>query len=310
MKKLIFQNSGLSKTVVMLIIISFLSTIVSPVKAQSIEEVQQQQKKREQRIAVGMYGAAAGASLIQRWIIKGRAKKNEKKLKQWQLEGDPRGDCYYINENGHFEESRQDCFYPNGNLYMSNMLCTNCMKLQQQWQMQESDYDNSNFSNETFSSSTNNSEAERLEQERLEAERLEQERLEAERIEAERRAAEEKKQAIEKVVSTVPNDYKFDVVELSDSQKLQLDEVAAVLKKYPDVTVLLTGHTCKIGYKSINMKKGLERANMAKDYLLEKGVREQQIQVESKGELEPITTNSTPEGRAENRRIEISLINN
>lgn len=148
--------------------------------------------------------------------------------------------------------------------------------------------------------------AEEAERQRLEAER--QRKLEEERKEAERRAAEEKRIAIEKVAAIVPNDYKFDVVELSDAQKQQLDEVAEVLKKYSDVSVLLTGHTCKIGYKSINMKKGLQRANAAKDYLMEKGVPEQQIQVDSKGELEPIANNNTRAGRAQNRRIEITVV--
>lgn len=157
-----------------------------------------------------------------------------------------------------------------------------------------------------------NSDAEALarqqeaERQRLEAER--QRKLEEERKEAERRAAEEKRLAIEKVASIMPADYKFDVVELSDEQKQQLDEVAEVLKKYSDVSVLLTGHTCKVGYKSINLKKGLQRANAAKDYLIENGVSEQQIQVDSKGELEPIADNNTRSGRAQNRRIEISVI--
>jgi len=157
-----------------------------------------------------------------------------------------------------------------------------------------------------------NSDAEALarqqeaERQRLEAER--QRKLEEERKEAERRAAEEKRLAIEKVASIMPADYKFDVVELSSEQKQQLDEVAEVLKKYSDVSVLLTGHTCKVGYKRINLKKGLQRANIAKDYLMEKGVSEQQIQVDSKGELEPIADNNTRSGRAQNRRIEISVI--
>ncbi len=157
-----------------------------------------------------------------------------------------------------------------------------------------------------------NSDAEALarqqeaERQRLEAER--QRKLEEERKEAERRAAEEKRLAIEKVASIMPADYKFDVVELSSEQKQQLDEVAEVLKKYSDVSVLLTGHTCKVGYKRINLKKGLQRANIAKDYLMEKGVSEQQIQVDSKGEMEPIADNTTRSGRAQNRRIEISVI--
>lgn len=157
--------------------------------------------------------------------------------------------------------------------------------------------------------SNNDAEAEqaRLEAEKREAERLEAERLERERIEAERRAAEEKKVAIEKISNVVLCEYKFDVVELSDSQKQELDKVAEVMNKYNDVSILLTGHTCKIGYKNINQRKGLQRANGAKDYLVGKGIAEERIQTDSKGELEPIADNNTFEGRAKNRRVEISI---
>lgn len=148
----------------------------------------------------------------------------------------------------------------------------------------------------------------RLEAEKREAERIEAERLERERIEAERRAAEEKRIALDKITHISPCKYKFDEIELSDLQKQELDEVANILNKYNDISVLLIGHTCNIGYKNINYKKGLQRANAAKDYLLKKGIEENRIQTDSKGELEPIYSNTTFDGRSKNRRVEISIV--
>lgn len=161
--------------------------------------------------------------------------------------------------------------------------------------------------NETSGPSAQTEQA-RLEAEKREAERLEAERSERERIEAERRAAEEKRIAIDKITHISPSNYKFDEVELSDSQKKELDEVASVMSKYSDVTILLTGHTCKIGYKSINQRKGLQRANVAKNYLVKSGITEERILTNSKGETDPITDNNTPTGRSKNRRVEISII--
>lgn len=162
------------------------------------------------------------------------------------------------------------------------------------------------YVNEILNETSNPNSA--AEQARIEAERLEAERLERERLEAEQRAAEEKRVAIEKLTNIVSCDYKFDVVELSDFQKQKLDEVVEIMNKYKDISILLTGHTCKIGYESINYKKGLQRANNAKDYLIQKGISEDRITTDSKGELEPIDTNNTPEGRSKNRRVEISIV--
>lgn len=297
------------KKILLVLVVCLLWTSIEPVKAEMTGS---------QKAAVGMYGAAVGGSLIEKWVQKSRAKKSRKKIKKMQKNGDPKADCYYVRKDGHLDVYIQDCVLSNGQEY-KDMLCTTCVKWQEELDRAEAAQQDTPASSNYDTNSYNTSESEydaqqaaqKQEEERqqkLEAERLEAERLEAERREAERRAAEEKKQAIEKIASIIPNDYKFDVVELSDTQKQQLDEVAEVLNKYTDVSVLLIGHTCKIGYKSINMKKGLQRANVAKDYLISKGVAEQQIQVDSKGELQPIANNNTREGRAQNRRIEIMIV--
>lgn len=134
--------------------------------------------------------------------------------------------------------------------------------------------------------------------------RLEEEkRLEEERI----KAAELRSKAIAIVESTKIKEYVFDSVELSSAQCEELDSIAIVLNQYPELKLTVIGHTCKIGYKNINYKKGLKRAESAMMYLVSKGVAKERILCESKGELQPIANNNTKEGRKENRRIEFFI---
>jgi outer membrane protein OmpA-like peptidoglycan-associated protein len=120
----------------------------------------------------------------------------------------------------------------------------------------------------------------------------------------ERKAAEERKNALQALASAKINGYAFDETTLSTEQKSTLDGIAETLNKYSDITVLITGHTCKIGYKNINLKKGLKRAKMAKEYLIEKGIVTERIIIESKGEEQPLVPNTSSDNRKQNRRLE------
>jgi len=84
------------------------------------------------------------------------------------------------------------------------------------------------------------------------------------------------------------------------------------LKEYieaNDYEVTIVGHTDAKGTNEYNMKLGMRRAESVKAKLLEFGVPADRIVgVESRGEEEPVATNSTDEGRALNRRIEFKLI--
>ena len=127
---------------------------------------------------------------------------------------------------------------------------------------------------------------------------------EEERRIAEQKAAEERKNAIQKIATTKVSGYTFDETALFDNQKSELDVIADILNKYPDVKVLIVGHTCEIGYKNINLKKGLKRADAGKKYLIDKGISSDRISIESKGETESFIPNTSSENRKQNRRIE------
>lgn len=72
--------------------------------------------------------------------------------------------------------------------------------------------------------------------------------------------------------------------------------------------VELTGHTDNIGGSAANEKLGLRRAKMIRDVLRRKGVKRKQIITLSKGETDPVASNDTEDGRHENRRTEVRVI--
>ncbi len=117
-----------------------------------------------------------------------------------------------------------------------------------------------------------------------------------------------RQQELETIKAIKANDFKFNSVELTEVQKIELDKIANTLQTYNDVTICIVGHTCDIGYENVNLKYGLRRAEAGKEYLIGKGIAAERISVESKGELEPLVENNSPENRAQNRRIEFIVV--
>lgn len=76
-------------------------------------------------------------------------------------------------------------------------------------------------------------------------------------------------------------------------------------KEQRNITV--TGHTDNTGTSTGNTSLGLQRANFVRDYLIDNGILSQHIQALSKGQIQPKASNKTPEGRAQNRRIEVTI---
>jgi flagellar motor protein MotB len=99
----------------------------------------------------------------------------------------------------------------------------------------------------------------------------------------------------------------FAVKEFKPDRKLESYTIELInyLQKYPNKKVHIVGHTDSVGVN--NDQFGLDRAINVKDYLITQGISEAIIKVSSKGENKPIATNKTEEGRAKNRRIEITI---
>lgn len=95
--------------------------------------------------------------------------------------------------------------------------------------------------------------------------------------------------------------------QLTVSAKWYLETVADVLKGRPDIEkVILVGHTDSVGSEADNQKLSEDRAASVAGYLQKAGVMTP-IETSGKGESQPIADNDSEEGRARNRRVELSV---
>ncbi len=83
-----------------------------------------------------------------------------------------------------------------------------------------------------------------------------------------------------------------------------LDTVVQVLTDYRDITLEIQGHTDSSGRDRYNMRLSRARASAVREYLVRKGIDPERLTSNGYGETQPIESNSTPEGRARNRRVE------
>ncbi len=98
--------------------------------------------------------------------------------------------------------------------------------------------------------------------------------------------------------------FEFDSANLTPEGKMILDDVIASLMYYPEVEVEIQGHTDSDGEESYNMDLSQRRADSVKKYMVERGIDPMRLTTSGWGESRPISSNDTPEGKAQNRRIE------
>lgn len=103
--------------------------------------------------------------------------------------------------------------------------------------------------------------------------------------------------------------FDFDKAALRPSGKAKLDKDAEMLNTYPDIDVEIAGHTDSIGTAKYNMGLSKRRAATVKKYMESKGIAASRMTTKGFGEAEPIASNKTVAGRAENRRVEILILN-
>ncbi len=80
------------------------------------------------------------------------------------------------------------------------------------------------------------------------------------------------------------------------------------MKKFPDSRFTIHGHTDNTGSDALNMNLSKNRAKSVKDYFISKGINASRLESDGFGKNKPIDVNDTPEGRANNRRVEIKVI--
>lgn len=103
--------------------------------------------------------------------------------------------------------------------------------------------------------------------------------------------------------------FKPDSAELSDSEKGRLSQIAEILNTVPQAKLLVEGHTAKTGNEKGEMRLSLERAKKIANELSKLGVDSERFICRGYGGEKPVADNSTPQGKAKNRRVEITILN-
>jgi outer membrane protein OmpA-like peptidoglycan-associated protein/opacity protein-like surface antigen len=102
-----------------------------------------------------------------------------------------------------------------------------------------------------------------------------------------------------------PITFKTGSAELVASSDATLDKIAETIKKYPDLKLRIEGHTDSVGEEAYNVRLSQKRADAVKNYLVTKaGVTADEVTAIGVGKAGPIADNDSPEGRAQNRRVE------
>jgi OmpA-OmpF porin, OOP family len=114
---------------------------------------------------------------------------------------------------------------------------------------------------------------------------------------------------IEQSVIVRAVDFEFNSTRLTAPAQQTLDQVANALQTQPELQVEIQGHSDSIGSDAYNLDLSKRRAESVKSYLVSKGLVASSLTAQGFGKTKPIASNSTAEGRAENRRVEFEVTN-
>jgi outer membrane protein OmpA-like peptidoglycan-associated protein len=95
---------------------------------------------------------------------------------------------------------------------------------------------------------------------------------------------------------------------LEESSYTVLDELVAYLIRKDDERVEVGGHTDNVGTAANNLKLSTERANTVRAYLLTKGIDPSRVTAKGYGMSKPVASNATADGKAQNRRTEVKIL--
>ena len=114
--------------------------------------------------------------------------------------------------------------------------------------------------------------------------------------------------AAQKVTYAADTFFDFDKYAIKPEGKAKLDDLVDKTKGIALEVIIAVGYTDNIGSFAYNQKLSERRANAVKEYLVSKGIEKNRVYTEGKSYNNPIASNSTPEGRAKNRRTEIEVV--
>ena len=137
-----------------------------------------------------------------------------------------------------------------------------------------------------------------------EAARAEVERVAKEKIAA-KKAAKEK---LESVLASSQVEFKYNSSQLTKKSEELLNTVFEIINEHPSFSYDIQGHTDAHGNEDYNVKLSTSRAEKVKAYLVEKGIDANNLTAKGFGSSMPIADNSTNEGRLQNRRVVIKIV--
>jgi outer membrane protein OmpA-like peptidoglycan-associated protein len=95
--------------------------------------------------------------------------------------------------------------------------------------------------------------------------------------------------------------------ELLPAARERLAKVSGIILAYPSLHLAVEGHTDSVGSDEYNQNLSEHRAESVRDYFVQQGIPAASVEARGFGKTEPIATNDTPEGRQQNRRVELIL---
>ncbi len=102
--------------------------------------------------------------------------------------------------------------------------------------------------------------------------------------------------------------FDFDKTTLKSESFVELNKVVDFLKRNGNVAIEISGHTDSKGSDTYNLNLSQGRSQSVVDYLIGQGIDSSRLQAQGYGESKPIDTNDTEEGRANNRRVEFTVL--
>ena len=101
--------------------------------------------------------------------------------------------------------------------------------------------------------------------------------------------------------------FEFNSTKIAEENYAGLDVVADFLKENSNISLTVEGHTDSVGSKEYNQGLSERRAKAVADYIVSKGVSQEQVSTIGYGFSKPVASNKTAEGRAQNRRTELKF---
>jgi outer membrane protein OmpA-like peptidoglycan-associated protein len=111
------------------------------------------------------------------------------------------------------------------------------------------------------------------------------------------------------VISKLKSDILFDTgkADLKETAKSNIGQISDILKKYDDAHIIVTGYTDSTGSNETNQRLSNQRAQAVRLQMISGGIAASKLEAIGQGQSNPVSSNTTSEGRSKNRRVELQI---